>query len=206
MSEEPITDDQSHYEVSLTAGQAFLAFVLLMLSLAASFAFGLMIGRGQGDDRLLAQAAPAIVEEANATPRKPRERIVELGISEELPAAVETKSAPRQPARTAATEPVAPKVTIKEDPRVPVTKEKPVTASPAVPHYAQLLSTTDQKKAEALAAKLIEGGFLTSYVDRGSTEKGQVFRVRVNFPSLEDARAAEGKLKAFSSEVWITKQ
>ena len=48
MSEEPITDDQSHYEVSLTAGQAFLAFVLLLLSLAASFAFGLMIGRGQG--------------------------------------------------------------------------------------------------------------------------------------------------------------
>ena len=55
MSEEAIHhqhDDQSHYEISLTAGQAFLAFVLLLLSLAASFAFGLIVGRGQGDDRV----------------------------------------------------------------------------------------------------------------------------------------------------------
>src|SRR5438045_8904044 len=40
-------EDQSHYEISLTAGQAFVAFVLLLLSLAASFAFGLMISRAQ---------------------------------------------------------------------------------------------------------------------------------------------------------------
>ena len=39
MSEEQLTDDQSHYEVSLTAGQAFVAFVFLLLSLAAAFAF-----------------------------------------------------------------------------------------------------------------------------------------------------------------------
>src|SRR5256886_16248909 len=49
MSDESVatTDDQSHYEISLTAGQAFVAFVLLLLSLAASFAFGLMISRAQ---------------------------------------------------------------------------------------------------------------------------------------------------------------
>src|SRR5438105_15618671 len=50
--EDVLTDDQSHYEISLTAGQAFVAFVLLLLSLAASFAFGLLIGRGQTDDHL----------------------------------------------------------------------------------------------------------------------------------------------------------
>src|SRR5215212_2301334 len=67
MSEEALVDDQSHYEVSLTAGQAFLAFVLLLLSLAASFAFGLLIGRGQGDDRLTARKE-AVVNEAAAPP------------------------------------------------------------------------------------------------------------------------------------------
>lgn len=194
MSEETITDDQSHYEVSLTAGQAFLAFVLLLLSLAASFAFGLMIGRGQGDDRLLAEAAPALIDEANSTPRKPRERIVELGISDDVPA----------PAREVKQPP--PRVTIREEATPPPARPKPAAASPAVPHSAQILSTTDQKKAEALAAKLINGGFLSAYVDRSSNEKGPLYRVRVNFPSLEDARAAEPKLKSFSSEVWITRQ
>jgi len=29
VSDEVLSDDQSHYEVSLTAGQAFVAFVLL---------------------------------------------------------------------------------------------------------------------------------------------------------------------------------
>ncbi|HEU4521614.1 MAG TPA: SPOR domain-containing protein [Thermoanaerobaculia bacterium] len=201
MSEETITDDQSHYEVSLTAGQAFLAFVLLLLSLAASFAFGLMIGRGQGDDRLLAEAAPAIVDEAAvAPPKKPRERIVELGISDD-------SGAPAQPARTAVEPPArAAKVTIKEETAPPPPAPKAVSAGKAVPHYAQILSTSDQKKAEALAAKLIDGGFLNAYVDRTAGEKGQLYRVRVNFPSEDEARGAETRLKAFSKDVWITKQ
>jgi cell division septation protein DedD len=201
MSEEPITDDQSHYEVSLTAGQAFLAFVLLLLSLAASFAFGLMIGRGQGDEKLLAQSAPAIVDEAGMTQRKPKERIVELGI-EDKPFETSDESAQpepvKQPART------APAVTIKEEKSAP-----PVAAEsrgPAVPHYAQLLSTGDQKKAETLAAKLIDSGFLGAYVERTTNDKGPLFRVRVNFPSEQEARASEARLKNFSKDVWITKQ
>ncbi|HEX6178062.1 MAG TPA: SPOR domain-containing protein [Thermoanaerobaculia bacterium] len=200
ISEEPITDDQSHYEVSLTAGQAFLAFVLLLLSLAASFAFGLMIGRGQGDEKLLAQSAPAIVDEAGITSRKPKERIVELGVDDhsfqggDAPEAEPVK----QPART------APAVTIKEEKSAP-----PVAAAakgPAVPHYAQLLSTADQKKAEALAAKLIDSGFLGAYVERATNERGPLFRVRVNFPSEQEARSAEARLKTFSKDVWITRQ
>src|SRR5436305_3480901 len=82
MSEE-LVDDQSHYEVSLTAGQAFLAFVLLLLSLAASFAFGLMIGKGQADERLVVRKEPAVIQEGSATAtKKPTEgRIVDLGVS-----------------------------------------------------------------------------------------------------------------------------
>src|SRR5688572_20720828 len=73
-------DDQSHYEISLTAGQAFVAFVLLLLSLAAAFAFGLMIGKGQADDRLVVQKATPVVTEAALTPKKSEGRIVELGV------------------------------------------------------------------------------------------------------------------------------
>src|SRR6476646_6235143 len=76
MTEDVLTDDQSHYEVSLTAGQAFLAFVLLLLSLAAAFAFGLILGRGQGDDRSLTrkQEAAAVVNEVSAPAKaQPRE-------------------------------------------------------------------------------------------------------------------------------------
>ena len=80
-----------------------------------------------------------------------------------------------------------------------------VAKAPAVPHFAQLLSTSDQKTAEALAAKLIDSGFTSSYVERSMTDKGTVYRVRVKFPSEEDAKSAEAKLKTFSKEVWITR-
>jgi len=93
-------DDQSHYEISLTAGQAFVAFVLLLLSLAAAFAFGLMIGKGQADDRLVVQKEPSVVTEASmTTPKKSEGRIVELGVDDndfqapaknDAPAATET--------------------------------------------------------------------------------------------------------------------
>lgn len=191
MSEEVLIDDQSHYEVSLTAGQAFLAFVLLLLSLAASFAFGLMIGRGQADERLVVRKEPAVVNEASAVgAKKSAGRIVELGVSDD-----DFKAPPEvKPAVT------APAPEIREEAMVDV---PPV---PAVPHYAQLASSSDQKSAENLAAKLIDKGFTSAYVERGMTEKGQIFRVRVKFPSEAEARAAEGRLREFSREVWITKQ
>lgn len=210
MSEEPVTDDQSHYEVSLTAGQAFLAFVLLLLSLAASFAFGLMIGRSHEADQLLAQNSPAAVDEASPAPaKKPRERIVELSTPEDTFSDAEPAVEPVQPARTAAAKP-APAATIKEEvpppAPAPSAAAKPAPAGAAVPYYAQLLSTTDQKKAETFAAKLIDGGFQAAYVDRIGNEKGTLYRVRVNFPNEQSARAAEARLRTFTRDVWITRQ
>lgn len=203
MSEETtIHDDQSHYEISLTAGQAFLAFVLMLLSLAASFGFGLMIGKGQDGDRLVVRKEPAVITEASALPKKNDGRIVELGVAAEdfketttAPAPV-TESVPP----STITE-VAPAPVVEAAPPAPA----PVAAVPAQPVYAQLLSSSDQKTAEVLAAKLIGGGFNGAYVDRGTNEKGPVFRVRVKFPSEADARAAEPKLKEFAKDVWIVK-
>ena len=182
---EQLAEDQSHYEISLTAGQAFVAFVLLLLSLAASFAFGLMIGRGQGDDHLALRKEPVTV--ASAVPKKPPARV-------ETPVKDEDFKAPPATIEPA---PLPAKAGASMEPRL-----QPGSAEPA---YAQLLSTTDQKTAEALAAKLIERGFTAAYVERTTSDKGATFRVRVKFPTATEARAAEPKLKEFSKEVWITR-
>lgn len=211
--EEQHHDDQSHYEISLTAGQAFMAFVLLLLSLAATFAFGLMLGKGQADERLVVQKETPVVTEASVVPKKSQGEIVELGVSDD-----DFKPVPDAAAAT--TETVTPIVEEEDEAGVTVEAKPVETAtqapepvksggeppqSKAVPHFAQLLSTGDQKTAETLAAKLIDNGFSAAYVERGvATEKGQVFRVRVKFPSETEARAAETKLREFSKEVWIT--
>jgi len=196
MPEEPVTDDQSHYEISLTAGQAFIAFVLLLLSLAASFAFGLLIGKGQGDDRLIVRKEPAVVTDAGPAPKKSDAgRIVELGVRNDDF---------KPPVKSDATPPPI----VKETPPPPTaTTETTATVAPApaTPVYAQLLSTGDQKTAEALAVKLINGGFTTARVERGTTDKGTIFRVRIRFSSDSEARAAEAKLREYSKDVWITK-
>jgi len=201
-------DDQSHYEISLTAGQAFVAFVLLLLSLAAAFAFGLMIGKGQADERLVVRKETPIVTEANLAPnpKKSAGEIVELPVESDEFQDAETDTAATTD--TASTAPViaeetttAPATTTTEAPAPPTT----VADAPKVPHFAQLLSTGDQKVAEAFAAKLIERGFTSAYVERGAaTDKGPVFRVRVRFESEPEARAAEAKLREFSKDVWIT--
>jgi len=197
-NDEALHDDQaSHYEISLTAGQAFIAFVLLLLSLAASFAFGLMIGRGQADERLVVRKEPAIINEGSVIPaRKSEGKLVELGIgNDDFKLKTDTMIDPAALTASAA-EAAAPTLTIAE-------AAPPATTSQ--PAYAQLLSTIDQKTADALAAKLIDNGFNTAYVERGTTDKGTAFRVRVKFATEADARAAEAKLREFSKDVWIVK-
>ncbi|HVS30655.1 MAG TPA: SPOR domain-containing protein [Thermoanaerobaculia bacterium] len=193
-----VSEDQSHYEVSLTAGQAFLAFVLLLLSLAASFAFGLLIGRGQIEDRLMAKKDAAVVNETAAVAARP-ERVAETAVTE----------ADFKMPEPAARKVPAPKI-IEEPHAAPVSRPasaaQAVSAPTAVPHIAQLFSSSDQKSAEAMAARLIEGGFSAAYVERGTNDKGQVFRVRVLFPSEQAAREAEPRLRRFAQEVWITRQ
>jgi sporulation related protein len=201
MSEELLTDDQSHYEISLTAGQAFMAFVLLLLSLAAAFAFGLVIGRGQGEDRLVVKKEPAVISEAAAIKPRNDGKIVELGADDfkQKTDTTVTTTAPAQPTITETTT-AAPTTTASPAP-VPAPAPVPGSSSPTSPVYAQLLVSADQKTAESLAATLIDKGFTTAYVERA----GATFKVRVKFNSESEARAAEPKLKEFAKDVWIVK-
>src|SRR4051812_16002764 len=183
VSDEVLIDDQSHYEVSLTAGQAFVAFVLLLLSLAASFAFGLMIGKGQADERLVVRKEPAVINEGSViASRKNDSKLVDLGMGNDDFKAPATTS-------SVMTETAAPTPTITEGTVTPLTDSAPVTATAAVieppkpvavveapkpkpvavstgPAFAQLLVTSDQKTADALAAKAIDHGFMSAFVDR----------------------------------------
>lgn len=242
-----VADDASHYEISLTAGQAFIAFVLLLLSLAASFTFGLMIGKGQSDERLVVKHDPAVINEGSAlTTSSSGSKIVELvprkhrtepavaatdtvtpltdptiqeaaaapaGERATLPATVVTPAPSfesKQPeAKSSAPAVVehtpAPIVAARPAPIAAKVAPRPVEAK-GNPVYAQLMSTSDQKSAEALAAKLIDHGFPNGYVERVVSDKGTVFRVRVKFSTEAEARASVDKLKEFAKEVWIAKQ
>jgi len=217
VSDEVLIDDQSHYEVSLTAGQAFVAFVLLLLSLAASFAFGLMIGKGQADERLVVRKEPAVINEGSVIASKKNDgKLIDLGVGNDdfkAPAPATTSVAPATTASaptitegtiTPLTESAAP-VTATASPIVEAPKPapKPVAAPPVAtgPAYAQLLVTGDQKTADALAAKAIDHGFMTTYVERAGTS----FKVRVKFNSEAEARANEAKLKEISKDVWFVK-
>jgi hypothetical protein len=219
MEEQHAIDDQSHYEISLTAGQAFIAFVLLLLSLAASFAFGLMLGKGQADERLVVRKETPVVTEGAMVPQKKNAgEIVELGVSDDEFEAGASETVTAAPVATVTTAsatttdvPVIQEETPTQPPPVTTTvaastpPAATATAGPAnVPHIAQLLSTGDQKTAEALAVKVINRGFTSAYVERGTTDKGPIYRVRVRFDSEAEARAAETKLREFSKEVWIT--
>lgn len=217
-----VADDQSHYEISLTAGQAFAAFVLLLLSLAASFAFGLMMGKGQADDRLVVRRETPVVTEAGLTPKKSSSRIVELGVEAdefqdpgagEVPltetvAAVVEETPPvagESAAASAVTTPASATPAETVPAAVAATLSAQEVSQPArITTYAQLLSTSDQKTAENLAARLIDRGFDTAYVERGTSDKGPAYRVRVKYDSEQQARAAEPRLREFSKEVWIT--
>jgi hypothetical protein len=214
VSDEVLSDDQSHYEVSLTAGQAFVAFVLLLLSLAASFAFGLMIGKGQADERLVVRKEPAVINEGSVIASKKNDsKLVDLGVGNDdfkAPAPVTTSSAAPAAAPTltegTVTRLTESAITATAAPIVEAPKPaaaKPVAVAPVStgPTYAQLLVTSDQKTADALAAKAIDHGFMTTYVERAGTS----FKVRVKFNSEAEARASEAKLKEVSKDVWIVK-
>jgi cell division septation protein DedD len=81
----------------------------------------------------------------------------------------------------------------------------PATAAPSGPVEAQLAANGDQRSAEALAARLINKGFTSAYVERATSDKGTLWKVRVKFNSEAEATAALPRLKEFSKDIWITR-
>ncbi len=209
MEDQQLNDD-SHYEISLTATQAFVAFVLLLLSLAASFAFGVMVGRGQLDPSAAKKpdGAETTVIAERPMPAMTTETATEAveEAQPEVPAAEAGQKVEITPAlATAAPAPATETAPARATPPAPAVVPPPATttAAPATtpgPAWAQLLATSDAKRAEALAAKLIDVGFTSAFVDRVKGEKGTIHRVRVRFKSEAEARAAVPKLQPYTTE------
>ena len=195
--------------------QAFIAFVLLLCSLGAAFAFGILVGRGQLDERLVVRRDPAIITEGEPSDAG---RIVDLGAREPAPPATATRDF-TQPA-TIGIEELAPtpapgsefNAQPPADVPQPERQSTPPAETAAPPPagkdvvIAQVLSSTEQKAAENLAAKLIDSGFQNAYVERVNSGGAMIYRVRVRFPSEAEARAATSRLKSLSgTEPWITR-
>jgi hypothetical protein len=237
VSEEYLSDDSSHYEISLTGGQAFTAFVLLLGSLAAAFAFGLLLGRGAVDDRLVIRRDLPVIEEGSAGGAKSEAKIVELGlppkatvtqpeiieettvsaavmepVTQAPPVPVATPASEAVRAAAAApvqTERVAPPPAIVETaPAPPVREAEQSPAVPSGPVYAQLLSSSEAKTAETLAARLIDAGFTSAWVERGVAGSGDaIYRVRVRFDSESEARESMERLRSISrTEPWLIRR
>jgi cell division septation protein DedD len=181
--------------------------VLLLLSLAAAFAFGVMVGRGQLDPEASKRGGEAETTQITERPMPttPAESVpaelpvVETTVPEAATVAGDeieiTSPAAAVPAATPATPPAA----------KPVPPGQPAAATatapaPSGPVYAQLLATGDAKRAETLAAKLIDAGFTAAFVDRVKSDKGTIHRVRVRFRSDADARAAVPALQKYTTE------
>lgn len=200
-------DDSSHYEVSLTPGQAFFAFVLLLLSLAASFAFGIMIGKGQIDDRLVVRREPLVISESSAS--RSDSKIVELGVPDESEFSAAPEAATTATSTSAAIieEPAPAETSTTTETAAALPNPDAPPAAPSEPVFAQVLSSSDKSAAESLAARLIDQGFQTAYVERQMGGTVPVYRVRVKFGSEADARSSVDRLKSITkSDVWITKK
>ena len=192
MRQETMSDDSSHYEISLTAGQAFTAFVLLLLSLAAAFAFGFVVGKGRSGQAALVSNEPVIIDEGF-----PAEGVPEIEPPEQR------VSSPVSIAEPVSETAAAPPPTITEEP-APTMIE---ASTEPIPHVAQLLSTQESKAAEGLAARLIDDGFTSAYVERVRTESGMIYRVRVTYPTEAAARSAVPSLQPYApGEIWVSKK
>lgn len=200
MAEEPIHADSSHYEISLTAGQAFMAVLLLLGSIVASFVFGAIVGTARGEERVAGRTAQPLssIEELDRAP-------AEAGVREDAPSSAEPATRVDEPSSIVEDESPRPTVrTLPTSSPATAASSRPDGELSASPHDAQILSTTESASAEALAARLIEAGFSSAYVARVPRDDSTLYRVRVRFENEKSARDAVERLSAFApGEVWI---
>lgn len=203
MVDEPVQDDSSYYEISITAGQAFLAVVLMIASLAAAFAFGIVVGQARGGTRTITTTRPPVIVEGGS---EDRGTIVELGVEDEPFSSSTDTVLEESELIEETTDTVDPADPAGEPAGDPVVEPTPVDPSPAVPHFAQILSTTDRESAERLAARLIDADYTGAYVERAQTDGGMLYRVRIRFGSEAEARAAVAGLRGYApGEIWISR-
>jgi len=219
-----VSEPRTHYQISLTAGQAVGLFAGLLVALGGAFFFGLMTGYSGRE----AKAAEPVAEGRAAAAKSPTPGPdslppVETGVplaasradaSAVTPAPVEPTvpatihpfedsaedeagAAPAAGSRTSVVEP-GPAASAAKAPAHPAAKPAAPAARAAEPGagkvWVQAASLSSHDEAAALAARLSKHGF-HAVVLSGSGPKGKVSRVRVGpYRNEDEAARAVAKL------------
>jgi cell division septation protein DedD len=221
-----VEEHRTHYQLSFTAKQALLLFVLLIGALGIAYFLGLMTGlsgrRGGAEQMALAGGTPTPTPEALEFPRAVRG--VSPGKGAVRPAAPTVPAVTPSPGPPSSTSlanpgptatpglqmfddgPPAARVTAVPAPAAPRAKvPAPRAAEPAASAFwVQALSANSEKEAHAKRDRLAAHGFPSTVVP-GPGPHGRVYRVRVGpFPNREEAQKAASRLKAREKlEPWI---
>jgi DedD protein len=204
---------RTHYQLSFTARQAVVFFVVCLFVLGLSFFFGLMAGLSgrEGESAagpVIATPAPAAAGQmpaSEATPGVPaaasRTRLASEGAGEPgAPAA-----APTAPALVQAFEDRA----AEEPTPAPTAARRPMSApAPASGVWIQVASLASRGEAEALAGRLSRGGY-HAQIAPAQTAKGRVFRVRVGpYRTEEEANWAAERLRRQEKirQMWVVRE
>ena len=218
-------EPRTHYQLSFTAKQALLLFVLLIGALGVAYFLGLLMtglsGRPGGRNRL-----PRPVRRRPRRPSRSSSRAPCAGVSPGKGAAHPTAPAvtpsPAPPSSTSLA-PAGPTATpglqLFDDgppaarrltsapaqlpPRAKALSGRPPEAAVSA-FWVQALSANSEKEAHAKRDRLAAHGFPSTVVP-GPGPHGRVYRVRVGpFPNRDEAQKAASKLKAREKlEPWI---
>ncbi|MGH9366766.1 MAG: SPOR domain-containing protein [Thermoanaerobaculia bacterium] len=197
-------EPRTHYQLSFTARQAMVFFVVCLLVLGLSFFFGLMAGlSGRPDDSAGPGQPPTTPPEAAPAP-----------VAGEAVAAPEEGSSPESAGR------------LEEPPAAPRTAPATLqafedrigresTAAPAIPTrppaagvWVQVASLTSRSEADALAARLSKSGY-RAQIAVAAGPKGRLFRVRVGpYRSEEEAGRMADRLRSRERirQTWIVRE
>ncbi len=193
-------EPRTHYQISLTARQAFFVFLGLLVALGAAFFFGLMSGLSGRE------ASPAKL--AAAPERAEKERAVDTmpAVETAVPTARSSGPSRKELAGGAPVEPTVPatlhpfedgaaeEVSAPKAEAAPRTAAPPARAAAAGKLWVQVASLGSQPEAGALSARLSRHGFHVRVLPAAGP-KGKIYRVRVGpYPSDEEAGRAASRL------------
>jgi len=211
-----VDEPRTHYQISLTSGQAAGAFVVLVILLLVSYFLGLLTGlsgREEKAARVAAAAAPTPSPEP-AFP-KPVLGVAPRGgrpappspVPSPVPSAASTPAIQLFSDRTASEPTHAPAAAPPRPATGKAAAARP-TARPtqaATGFWVQVDSLSSKEQAESRRQGLAAAGFKAAIVP-GSGPKGPVYRIRTGpYATREEAERAAAKLaeKAKVKQPWV---
>jgi DedD protein len=209
-----VDEPRTHYQISLTSGQAAGAFILFVVLLLASYFLGLLTGlsgRGEKPPARLAAAAPGPTPSPEPSFPKPVLGVTPRGAR---PAPSPSPAVEPSPAATATIQLFSDR-TSSEPTQAPASSAKAGAAraaarptprpTEAAGFWVQVDSLSSKDQAESRRKGLAAAGFKATIVP-GSGPKGPVYRIRTGpYTTREEAEKAAAKLadKAKVKQPWV---